>query len=137
MAFDRNEFLANVTERAQERNAALMPALRQLQAVAPVMQTLLTGSDAWDRYLTYLQGYIEQAGAAKVRAQAKMSDPMVWDAHDLTKLKSDILIADAMIDAWKAAIELPRSLINGATEASKTISRFEEAKNETAGQTQS
>lgn len=135
MPFDKSQFLATVAERAQERNASLMPVLRQLQAVAPVMQSLLTGSDAWDRYLTYLQGYIEQASAAKIRAQSKMSDPMVWDAHDLTKLKSDILIADAMIDAWRAAIELPKSLINGATEAGKTIARFEESKNETAGQT--
>lgn len=126
MSFDKDDFLANVSNRIQERNFALMPALRQLQAAAPVMHKLLTGSDAWDRYLTYLQGYIEQAEQAKIRAQAKMSDPRIWDGENLMKLKSDILIADAMAEAWAAAMELPKALIAGAEEASKTIARFEE-----------
>lgn len=129
MAFDRKDFLATITERAQERNTIMMPALRQLQAVSPVMQTLLTGSDAWDRYLTYLQGYIEQAGEAKARAQSKITAPEAADPLVLAKLRVDILTADAMADAWKVAINLPHVLINGATEASKTISQFEEAKN--------
>lgn len=136
MSFEKAEFLANVASRVQERNSALMPALRQLQAVAPVMEKLMTGSDSWDRYLQYLQGYIEQADQAKIRAQTKMGDPRVWDSGDLMKLKSDILIADAMAEAWTVAIELPKALIAGANEASLTIARFEE-KHGPTGQTES
>lgn len=137
MSFDRDQFLATVSQKAQERNAALMPALRQLQAVAPVMEKLLTGSDTWDRYLTYLQGYIEQAETAKARALAKITSPEAADPLVLAKLRVDILTADAMISAWNASMSLPHILIGGAGEASKTIFRFEEAKNATAGQAES
>lgn len=129
MAYDRKEFLTSVAERAKERQAGLLPVLRQLQAVAPVMERLMTGTDAWDRYLTYLQGYIEQAQAAKARAQSMIGSPEAGDPQMLAKLRVDIIVADAMSQAWQAAIELPAALINGATEASKTIARFE-AKND-------
>ena len=75
--------------------------------------------------------------AAKVRAQSKVGGPEASDPLVLARLRVDIIVADAMAEAWQAAIELPRSLINGAADASKTISRFEDAKNETARQAQS
>lgn len=137
MAFDRKEFLDTISERAQERNAAMMPALRQLQAVAPVMQSLLTGSDAWDRYLTYLQGYIEQAEDAKARAQSKITSPEAADPMVLAKLRVDILTAESMVEAWEAAINLPHVLISGASEAAKTIAKIGEEKNGSTGQAQS
>lgn len=137
MAYDRKEFLAKVTERAQERNAGMLPVLRQLQAVAPVMQKLLTGSDTWDRYLTYLQGFIEQAQAAKTRAQALIGGPEASDPQVLARLRVDIIVADAMTEAWQLAIELPKGLIDGATEASKIITRFEKNDEQTAGKADS
>lgn len=125
MSFDRKEFLDTVTQRSQERTSNLMPLLRQAQAVAPVMEKLLTGTD-WDRYLSYLQNLINLARAAKESAQDKLgSDPNVWDVNSLTKLKSDILVADGMIKAWTLAMELPKALIAGAEEAGKIISRYE------------
>lgn len=97
----------------------------------------MTGTDTWDRYLTYLQGYIEQAQAAKVRAQSMISSPEAGDPQILAKLRVDIIVADAMSQAWQAAIELPSALINGATEASITISRFEKIDDQTPGNSQS
>ncbi len=124
MSFDKSEFLETVTQRANERTSSLMPLLRQAQSVAPVMDRLVTNTD-WDKYLQYLQSYVNQAGRAKANAQDKLGDPSVWDASLLVKLKSDILIADAMIEAWTAAMELPKALIAGADEAGKIIARFE------------
>lgn len=131
MAFDRKEFLSTITDRAQARNAEMMPALRQLQAVAPVMEKLLTSNESWDRYLTFLQGYIKEAEMAKARALSKITAPEAADPLVLAKLRVDILTADAMIEAWQSALELPHALIAGAGEALKTISRFEESKNAT------
>lgn len=125
MSFDRDQFLETVTKKAQERTSGLMPLLRQAQSVAPVMERLITHTD-WDKYLQYLQSYINQAERAKANAQRRMGDPSVWDTSLLAKLKSDILVADAMIEAWTAAMELPKALIAGADEAGKIIARFEE-----------
>jgi hypothetical protein len=132
VSYDRKEFLDTVSKKAQERTANVMPLLRAVQAVAPVMEKLLTDTH-WDHYLAYLQGYVNQAKAAKENAQAKLSDPAVWDTGQLTKLKSDIIVADAMIEAWTTAMQLPKALISGAEEANKTIARFENA---SAGQAQ-
>lgn len=126
MSFDRTEFLETLTKRANERTSSLMPLLRQAQSVAPVMDRLVTNTD-WDKYLQYLQSYINQAERAKANAQHKLGDPSVWDSSLLAKLKSDILVADAMIEAWTAAMELPKALIAGADEAGKIIMRFENA----------
>lgn len=125
MSFNREEFLETVTKKAQERTSGLMPLLRQAQSVSPVMERLVTNTD-WDKYLQYIQSYINQAERAKVSAQRKIGDPNVWDASLLAKLKSDILVADAMIEAWTAAMELPKALIAGADEAGKIIARFED-----------
>ena len=132
MSFDKKDFLDSVSQKAKERTANVMPLLRAVQAVAPVMEKLMTDTH-WDRYLAYLQGYVNQARAAKENAQAKLSDPAVWDTGQLTKLKSDIIVADAMIEAWTTAMQLPKALISGAEEANKTIARFEE-KSVPAGQ---
>ena len=124
MSFDKADFLATVSKRSQERQAANMPLLRAAIAVAPIMEKLITGSETWDKYLQYLQAYIQQAETSKANAQAKMSDPAVWDSGLLTKLKSDILVAEAYIDAWKLAMQLPKALIKGGEEAQTPIARF-------------
>jgi hypothetical protein len=124
VSFDRDQFLETITKRAGEHTSSLMPLLRQAQSVAPVMERLVTNTD-WDKYLQYLQSYINQAERAKANAQRKLGDPSVWEASLLTKLKSDILIADAMIEAWTMSMELPKALIAGADEAGKIIARFQ------------
>ena len=127
MSFDRAQFQAALAQRAGERTGNLMPMLRVAAAVGPVMQRLLTGTDAWDRYLSHLQGYIDQALQAKAAAQAKLADPAVWRGNDLMKLKSDVIVADAMIEAWTLAMNLPRALIEGGELARAQIARFEHA----------
>ncbi len=132
LSFDRADFLATITKRAGERTANLMPMLRVAQAVGPVMKALQTGNDVWDRYLTHLAGYIAQANEAKATAQAKLADPNVWDTNMLTKLKSDILVCEAMTEAWTLAMNLPKALIEGSELASQEIARFNNAKPATA-----
>lgn len=127
MSYDRQEFLDSVSKRAQSRTADNMPFLRAAAAVAPVMEKLTTGSEHWDRYLSYLSGFIKQAESFKANAQAKLSDPLTWDSATLIKLKADILMADSAIQAWVSAMELPKALMANGDEAVKVISRFEEA----------
>lgn len=127
MSYDKREFLDAVKLKSQQRTLDSMPFLRAAAAVAPVMETLVTNSEHWDRYLSYLAGFIKQAESFKAGAQMKLSDPAVWSPDVLMKLKSDILVADSAIQAWISAMELPKALIQGGEEAVNSISRFEEA----------
>ena len=122
--FDKRDFLDSVAKRAGERQSNIMPLLRAAQAVAPIMEKLTTGNAEWDRYLQYVQGYIEQAGKAKATAQAKIGGPEAGDPLVLAKLRVDIIVADAMTEAWTAAINLPHILVHGGEQATAEILRF-------------
>ncbi len=126
MSFDKQDFLATVARRAEQRGSNMMPMLRVAAAVGPVMQSLLTGNPAWDRYLTHLQGLIDQAKAARAKALDGIAGPDSWDGTKLMKLKSDILVADAMIEAWTVAMNLPKALIEGSEMAAQEITRIEQ-----------
>lgn len=125
MSFDREEFRATLAKKAQERQNGMLPVYRMVQAAGVVMGRLMTGSGDWNRYLQILQGQIERTEAAKVLAQTKMADPSIWDARELNKLKSDLIQADAMIAAWRLAMELPTAIIAGSEYAQELIGAFE------------
>ncbi len=126
MSFDRADFKATVADRTQQRERELMPLIRVLQSAAPVMTELMTGLDAWNRYLAILSGFAERLQIGKATAAAKLADPGIWEPSQLTKLKSDILTADAMIDVLQTAMQLPKALIEGGEAAAKIVKNFEE-----------
>ena len=113
-----------------------LPMLRVMQAAAPVMEALVTGSDAWNRYLGYLQAQFDQAASRKHYAQDRLADPLVLAHEDLLKLKNDIVVADAILATLKFAMELPKAIIEDGHKVSEIISEFE-AKNEIARQPKS
>lgn len=139
MAYDRKDFDDGAAERKQARRVEFLPMARVLAGAAPVMSAL-TGDASWDRYLTYLQGFVERTTAALVSTRAKLDDPNLWGHLELVKLKSDILVAEGMVQALTLAINLPKAILEGAEQAQKLITEFEqevEKKNEVAAKTQS
>ena len=128
MSYDRAEFKATLADKAKQRQNATLPAMRALQVAGVIMAKLTTGSEEWNRYLSYLQGQIEKTRSRKADAQAKMADPTVWDTQALTKLKSDIIQADAMIAAWEWAMELPKALVDGGAEATEFLNKLDKEK---------
>lgn len=125
MPFDRKEYQESTASRQVKREREMMPMIRLLQGAAPVMHEMLTGTDAWDRYLAILQGFVERLKIGKASAQTRLSSPDVWEPHQLVKLKSDILVADAMLDILKTVMELPKALIEGGETAKEIINQFE------------
>lgn len=124
MSYDKGEFLAKVKEKAEQRQSQMIPAVRALQAVGVIMAKVTTGSDDWNRYLSFLQGQIDKTRGRRDAAQAKLNDPAIWDGQQMTKLKSDILQADAMIAAWEFAMQLPKALIDGGEEATEFLNKL-------------
>lgn len=135
MAFDRKQFLDNLAETRRKREAGMLPALQAAQAVAPVMEKLMTGDPNWDRYLQHVQELRNQAVAAKARAEAKQRDPLIWDHETMSRLKSDIISAEAYIEAFTLCMELPKALIENAEIAKQTIARLEAGNDQTTGKT--
>lgn len=134
MNADREEFSARMREKAADRQAQAMPMIRAAVAVAPIMEKLMAGGE-WDRFLPYIQARIDAATRAKVAAVTKLSDPSVYEPSEMSRLKTQIVIADSMIQAWEFAIGLPKALVQGGEEASRMVEAFEK-KHESAKQPQ-
>lgn len=133
MEADRRDHVAAVRGRQDERAREIMPLVRLVSGAAPVMDAL-TNDPNWDRYLTYLQGILGSWTTARDGAREKLASPAVWSHEDLLKLKCDVLVADATIQAFQLAIDLPKAIMGGSEEAKRIIEEFE-ARNESAGQT--
>ena len=125
MSYDRADFKAQVAQKAMQRQSSALPAMRALQVAGVIAAKLTTGSEEWNRYLSYLQGQIEKAQERKGVAHSKMADPSIWEPYQLNKLKADILQADAMIAAWQWAMELPKALVDGAKEAEQFLNKLD------------
>ena len=126
MPYDREDFLKAAGAKSIERTREIMPLLRAVEAAAPVMQKMLTGSEHWDRYLSYLQGFVEKAKQRKAVTFAQIENPAILADPDLRRLKNDLVIAQTMIDAWTLAIELPNAIMENAEKAQEVINRFEQ-----------
>ena len=125
MPFDLSDHKQAVAERKDRALREAMPQLRMVQAVAPVMQAMLTTSDHWNRYLTFLQGQVDRIKLLKDTAHARLAGHMVWDYADLVKLKSDVLRADCMIETLMFCMNLPKAIIDDGHKVDAIISKFE------------
>ncbi len=124
MAYDRSDHVATIRDRQQERAREIMPLVRLVASAATVMHGL-TENEHWNRYLTYLQGIIETWVKARDSAAVKLGSPAVWSHEELLKLKCEVLVANATIDAFRLAINLPKAIMAGKSEAERIIGEFE------------
>jgi hypothetical protein len=122
MSFDRKDFQSSAKDHQIERAEKMIPVARLIAGAVPVM-TDLTQNESWNRYLTILQGFIERWTQARETARNKLSDPAIWIAEDLIKLKADILVAQATIDALQTAMQLPNLILGGGTAAEEFITQ--------------
>ena len=130
MIADRNDFSATLKAKHAERQTAMVPVAQIVQGAA-VLSDKLQRTPEWQRYSEYLQGYVERFQKRKELAKQKIDDPSVQD-DQVRKLRLDVFIADASIDALKFAIELPAYILKGGAEADQFLKDFEK-KNETPG----
>lgn len=137
MTYDKASFLASVKVNREKQEVARRTSLQTIIAVAPVMEKLMTGDANWDRFLQHIEHMRLQAVAAKNRAETKQRDPMIWDHETMSKLKSDIIAAEAYIAAFEICMNLPKALIEDAELAKQTLTRFEAGNDKTTGQPES
>ena len=127
MAFDRNDFNAGIKERAHARASELMPLVRLIAGAVPLMEALVTKDEHWNRYLQYLNGLVGHWQVKRDEAAARLINGSTWNHEDLLKLKSDILVADAMIAAWKIAMDLPKTIVGCKDQAQNVINELGDA----------
>lgn len=126
MDADRSDVTALRARRQEQKTREQLPAMRMLAAAAPVMDKLMTESDAWNRYLGMLQAQVERITKLRDFAKTRLADPGIWDPMALTKLKADVLQAEAMLGVLQFVMELPKALMEDGARAQQVVSQFEE-----------
>lgn len=125
MPFDRKDFALSMKEAQEKKTREAMPALRMIQAAAPVMERLMTQNDAWNRYLGILQGQVVRITALRDDARAKLNAPNLWDPTMMVQVKADALQAEAILGALQFCMELPKALLEDGRRAQEIVSQFE------------
>ncbi len=125
MTYDRDDFQRLSEKKQHDAVVREIGTLRQIQTAAPDMQ-VLTNSDEWNRYLSYLQEQLARIKAAREAAAVRQLSPMLWDAAQLTKVKSELLVSDAIIETFYFCMRLPKAILDDNEQVSKIIKQFEE-----------
>lgn len=136
MSFDRKDFAEAQAKRHDRETRSQLPAFRLISSAAPVMNRLMTESDAWNRFLTILQGQVERITRLRDDVHQQILNPALWNDEAMRKLKADALQADAMLESLQFVMELPKALQDDGAKAQEIVAKFE-AKDESAGQSQS
>ena len=92
MSYDRADLKELVSKKHAEANNRILPMARMLAGAAPVMDKLVRTAE-WERYATYLQGYLERMADQKKNALQKLGDPAIVDDQQIRKLRQDIVNA--------------------------------------------
>lgn len=84
--------------------------LEEIQRAAPQME-LLTGTEEWDKYLTYLQSLLESIELNIEHSKAVMLNPHSWNTEDLIREKMNLLKFEDRKDLLEFVMGLPKELI--------------------------
>lgn len=104
----------------EEKLRVRIPNL-ELLSQAQIKAEHVTGHDAWDTYLTWVQAAAEKAKEYMNHLDTMLADPMVVGHDELMRLKVEREACRARIEAWEAAIELPKQIIEQGEKARNTL----------------
>ena len=77
---------------------------------APQME-LLTGSEEWDKYLSYIQPLLENAKIQKENITQQLLNPSLFDAEKIFQLKSEHLRMTERIEVIETLMTFPKQII--------------------------
>lgn len=125
MQRDLGEHRRSVAEKHNEQAAAFYLRHLKMAQRAAVHADLLTGVAEWDRFLTYIQGAIEQTEAQRDTFLATLSDPHLVDDVETRRVRMAVIACNERIGAWKVVIELPKDLLRQGEQAKSLLERTE------------
>jgi|TARA_Y100000310_G_scaffold21356_3_gene20640 hypothetical protein len=93
----------------------------QLLIQAEVSAEAMTGHPDFDRFLSYLQNAVVICEQKIAYLQTQLNDPMVVNADEIMGIKAMLTDANARKEAWQAAINLPKDIMENGENARELI----------------
>lgn len=99
------------------------------QTAGPIIQAAIaakfvTGTPEWDRILTIIQAYVENAKQAKASMEDAIMAKNIVDPNAMMQIKIDALIAQERISVLEAIIALPSDIMKNAEAAKLNLEKF-------------
>ena len=109
-----------------EKAAEHAPQLQMLRQAA-FQAEMLTGIPAFDQFLSYLAAAVEDTEGHLKAFEAILADPKVVDTEAIMLAKIAMTECRGRLDAFNAAISLPKDIIEKGAKAKKLLDRMPEA----------
>ena len=93
---------------------------------AAIDMKIMTGYTEWDKYLSYLQEFVNQTKAKQAEFERTLNDPMLVDHGPMLQAKIAARECAAVVTALTGAMELPVDIINNGDKAKGLIERMAE-----------
>jgi glucan phosphorylase len=101
-------------------NKRISPTVYKIAQSAPKME-ILTNSNEWDEFLSYVQPHIEQAKAGMEDLIKRLLVPELWNTEEMTRIKGAILVLEDRISTLTTMVEIPRKIIEQGKKADKVL----------------
>jgi len=121
VTFDRNDF----DKREKKETVKDRPLLEEIVRAAPKME-LLTGSEEWDSFLTYLQAALDMTLDQLEYNNTLMLDPNSWDNESLMKTKMNLLRLREKKEVLEFVMTMPKELIQTGEIARNQLMKSQE-----------
>lgn len=132
MTYDRKDWIDRVAARRADQAQDDDRRRLELVAQAAVPAEKLMSDPNWAIYQQQLQAAIERMRAHRTRLAETLNSPGCIGHEDMLRVKILILECDAMVNAWQAAIDLPRTVMESAERAAKVLEKLTEKYDSTA-----
>lgn len=124
MSESLDDFKKRTGDRKAEQAAAHRPQIEML-AQAAIKTQHMTGDARWDWFLSFLQAAIETTAAQHVALAAVLSDPKTVAHEQIMVAKIALAECKGRIDAFNAALSLPKDLIEMGGQAKTLLERLD------------
>jgi len=106
VAYNKSDYEALLHKREPVKSTASMEAVR----AAPQMQ-LLTNSEEWNKYLTYLEPIALQAEAGAKDIANQLLSPSLFDTEKIFSLKSEYIRLVERAEVIRTLMTFPKDII--------------------------
>lgn len=118
--FDRDDWNKRLDEKKKEKLQSEENS-NKFALRTSVEMTRLTGSEEWDKYLTYLQGLLETSNVRIGELEEKILSPEIFGHDDMIKLKSQIIQFRERSTVLEFVMSFPKEIIEYGKVAKKKL----------------
>jgi len=132
MTFEREDF-ERLRQSSLKDNYAKATSHLTLIKQGAVVGESMTGVQAWDTFLSFVQGAIDTTREQLDALNHTLASPDILDHDRMLSIKVSMIRCKERIAAWEAIVKLPKDLIEHGEQAQSLLDRMEHTDGDNRG----